>query len=141
MRKEFPCRNLEFKQDESLKEIAMRKEYHFDNKQARPNRFAESAKGQLRMKQEKKNASRMKRMNEMTFEESLAQLERAVEQLESGELPLEQALEIFETGVSMSRLCAQKLDEAEQKVELLLNVKDGQPETAAFDMATLQDAE
>lgn len=80
-------------------------------------------------------------MNEMTFEESLAQLERAVEQLESGELPLEQALEIFETGVSMSRLCAQKLDEAEQKVELLLNVKDGQPETAAFDMATLQDAE
>lgn len=80
-------------------------------------------------------------MNDITFEEALAQLERAVEQLESGDLPLEQALEIFETGVSMSRLCAQKLDEAEQKVELLLNVKDGQPETAAFDMTTLQDTE
>ena len=125
--------------DESQNDL--RPEYRFDYTKARPNRFAESAKGQSRMKQEKKNASRMKRMNEMTFEESLAQLERAVEQLESGELPLEQALEIFETGVSMSRLCAQKLDEAEQKVELLLNVKDGQPETAAFDMATLQDAE
>lgn len=119
----------------------LRPEYRFDYTKARPNHFAESAKGQSRMKQEKKKRARTTRMNDITFEEALAQLERAVEQLESGELPLEQALEIFETGVSMSRLCAQKLDEAEQKVELLLNVKDGEPETAAFDMATLQDEE
>ena len=80
-------------------------------------------------------------MNEMTFEEALTQLEKAVEQLESGELPLEQALEVFETGVKMSRLCSSKLNEVEKKVELLLNVKDGEPETAAFDMAALQDEE
>lgn len=80
-------------------------------------------------------------MNEITFEEALTQLEKAVEQLESGELPLEQALEVFETGVKMSRLCSTKLNEVEKKVELLLNVKDGEPETAAFDMAALQDEE
>ncbi len=80
-------------------------------------------------------------MNEMTFEEALMQLEKAVEQLESGELPLEQALEVFETGVKMSRLCSTKLNEVEKKVELLLNVNDGEPETAEFDMDTLQDEE
>ena len=80
-------------------------------------------------------------MNEITFEEALTQLEKAVEQLESGELPLEQALEVFETGVSMSRLCSTKLNEVEKKVELLLNVKEGEPETSAFDMAALQDEE
>lgn len=80
-------------------------------------------------------------MNDMTFEEALTQLEKAVEQLESGEMPLEQALEVFETGVKMSRLCSTKLNEVEKKVELLLNVKDGEPETAAFDMAALQDEE
>ena len=80
-------------------------------------------------------------MNEITFEEALTQLEKAVEQLESGELPLEQALEVFETGVKMSRLCSTKLNEVEKKVELLLNVNDGEPETAAFDMDTLQDEE
>ncbi|GAK49562.1 exodeoxyribonuclease 7 small subunit [Candidatus Moduliflexus flocculans] len=78
-------------------------------------------------------------MTEMTFEDALTQLEKAVEQLESGELPLERALEVFETGVKMSRFCSAKLNEVEQKVELLLNVKDGEPETAAFDMDTLQD--
>ena len=80
-------------------------------------------------------------MNNMTFEDALTQLEKAVEQLESGELPLEKALEVFETGVKMSRLCSSKLNEVEKKVELLLNVKDGEPETAAFDMAALQDEE
>ena len=80
-------------------------------------------------------------MNDMTFEDALTQLEKAVEQLESGELPLEQALEVFETGVKMSRLCSTKLNEVEKKVELLLNVNDGEPETAAFDMAALQDEE
>jgi len=79
-------------------------------------------------------------MNEMTFEEALTQLEKAVEQLETGELPLERALEVFETGVKMSRLCSAKLHEVEQKVELLLNVNDGAAETAAFDSAALQDA-
>ncbi|MBO0719466.1 MAG: exodeoxyribonuclease VII small subunit, partial [Blastocatellia bacterium] len=51
------------------------------------------------------------------FEESLSQLELIVRQLESGELPLERALEIFEEGVGLARQCQSQLEEAERKVE------------------------
>jgi len=78
-------------------------------------------------------------METMNFEEALDQLEKMVTQLESGDLPLEQALDVFETGVKMSRICTQKLEQAEKKVELLLNVTDGQPHTAPFDVAALHD--
>ncbi|PIE33505.1 exodeoxyribonuclease VII small subunit [candidate division KSB3 bacterium] len=78
-------------------------------------------------------------MKKMTFETALEHLEKAVTELESGELPLEKALETFEHGVKMSRLCTQKLEEAEKKVELLLKVTDGTPQTRLFDMNNLQD--
>ena len=51
----------------------------------------------------------------MKFEKALQQLEKTVEQLESGDVTLEKSLELFETGVKMSRLCAKQLEEAEQK--------------------------
>jgi exodeoxyribonuclease VII small subunit len=57
---------------------------------------------------------------EQGFEESLSSLERIVSQLESGELPLEKALELFERGVGLARRCQTQLAEAERKVELLL---------------------
>jgi exodeoxyribonuclease VII small subunit len=57
---------------------------------------------------------------ESSFEESLSTLERVVAQLESGELPLERALELFEEGVALARRCQSQLEEAERKVELLL---------------------
>lgn len=70
----------------------------------------------------------------MKFEEALKKLEDTVAQLEAGDLPLDKALEMFETGIKMSRICSQQLEEAEQKVELLLNVsEDGQAETSEFD--------
>lgn len=76
----------------------------------------------------------------MKFEEALKQLEETVEQLETGELSLEKSLEMFETGVKMSRICTKQLEDAEQKVELLLNVADdGQIDTAAFDTQTLEE--
>ena len=53
------------------------------------------------------------------FEQSLLALEALVERLEGGELPLEQALEAFETGVRLTRECQQALRQAEQKVEIL----------------------
>ena len=53
------------------------------------------------------------------FEQSLKALEALVERLEGGELPLEQALEAFETGVRLTRECQQALRQAEQKVEIL----------------------
>jgi|SRR5262245_11386327 len=57
---------------------------------------------------------------ESGFEESLSALERIVKQLESGELPLERALELFEEGVIIARRCQSQLEEVERKVEMLL---------------------
>jgi exodeoxyribonuclease VII small subunit len=79
-------------------------------------------------------------MKNMKFEEALKKLEETVEQLESGDLPLEKALEVFETGIKMSRICTKKLEEAEQKVEVLLSVSDdGQTQTTLFDMNAIEE--
>jgi exodeoxyribonuclease VII small subunit len=66
------------------------------------------------------------------FEESLDALEKIVAQLESGELPLERALEIFEDGVGLARRCQSQLEEAERKVEVLLRER-GEIKTVPFD--------
>jgi len=55
------------------------------------------------------------------LEKSLADLEELVEELESGDLPLEKALKKFEEGIKLTRGCQAALKEAEQKVEVLLN--------------------
>ncbi len=60
-----------------------------------------------------------------TFEESIEELEQIVEDLESGNLPLEKALKKFEEGVKISKICSKKLDETEKKVSLLLKDQDG----------------
>ena len=54
------------------------------------------------------------------FEESLKKLEEIVEQLEKGEIPLEQSLALFEEGMKMSNACRKELEAAEGKVEILL---------------------
>jgi exodeoxyribonuclease VII small subunit len=54
------------------------------------------------------------------FEECLQRLEEIVLQLERGDLPLEQALKLFEEGVGLSNSCRKELEEAEGKVEILL---------------------
>ncbi|MBI3651909.1 MAG: exodeoxyribonuclease VII small subunit [Acidobacteria bacterium] len=64
-------------------------------------------------------------MTKKSFESSLKELEQIVEQLETGDLPLERSLELFEQGVTLSRDCQKRLDEAERKVELLLKNNDG----------------
>ncbi len=66
------------------------------------------------------------------FEETLGSLENIVAQLESGELPLERALELFEEGVSLTRNCQQQLEDAERKVELLLRER-GEIKTVPFE--------
>lgn len=53
------------------------------------------------------------------FEAGLAELEAVVKQLESGDLPLEKALELFEKGMQLSETCRKQLEDAETKVELL----------------------
>lgn len=60
----------------------------------------------------------------LSFEESLNELEAVVKELESGDLPLEEALQRFEKGVELSRACRRQLEEAERKVEILLKKND-----------------
>lgn len=61
------------------------------------------------------------------FESSLATLESIVRELESGDLPLERSLQLFEQGVRLSRECQEKLNEADQRIEVLLRGADGRP--------------
>jgi len=57
---------------------------------------------------------------DLTFEQAFRQLGEVVEQLEGGELPLEQSLALFERGMALARLCEGKLDDAEQRVQQLV---------------------
>lgn len=64
-------------------------------------------------------------MAEKTFESALSRLEEIVQQLEQGDLPLEQSLKLFEEGIKLSRICNTRLEKAERKVEILLKDKSG----------------
>ncbi|MFB3884327.1 MAG: exodeoxyribonuclease VII small subunit [Thermodesulfobacteriota bacterium] len=59
------------------------------------------------------------------FEDALNKLEKIVSQLEEGDIPLEESLKLFEEGIRLSRICNQKLDEVEKRVEILLKDKEG----------------
>ncbi|HEY0307122.1 MAG TPA: exodeoxyribonuclease VII small subunit [Acidobacteriaceae bacterium] len=59
------------------------------------------------------------------FEEQLKGLERIVEKLEQGDLPLEDSIKLFEEGVKLSEACKKELEEAEGRVEILLKQKGG----------------
>jgi exodeoxyribonuclease VII small subunit len=72
-------------------------------------------------------------MAQFKFEDALARLETIVGQLEKGDLPLEESLKIFEEGVRLSKNCLKLLNEAERKVEILLQDKDGRRRAKAFD--------
>ena len=60
------------------------------------------------------------------LEKSLADLEKLVEELESGDLPLEKAMKKFEAGIKLTRGCQVALKDAEQKVEILLKSAGGE---------------
>lgn len=60
-----------------------------------------------------------KPVNSLSFEEALKELEEIADNLEQGELPLEESLKAFERGTALSRYCHQRLEEAEQKIEIL----------------------
>jgi exodeoxyribonuclease VII small subunit len=59
------------------------------------------------------------------FETALQRLEEIVKKLDSGDLPLASLLEIYEEGMTLSRFCHSKLEEAERKVEILTKKVDG----------------
>ncbi len=59
----------------------------------------------------------------------MRQLEKIIQDLESGDLPLEKAMSKFEEGIQLTRFCSQKLDETERKIQVLL--KDNQGDIAS----------
>jgi exodeoxyribonuclease VII small subunit len=67
-----------------------------------------------------------------SFEESLRKLETIVDQLEKGDLTLEDSLKLFEEGVGLSAACKQELDAAEGKVQMLIKARDGSFKTEPF---------
>ena len=79
-------------------------------------------------------------MAEMKFEEALKKLEQIVQELEDGDLPLDESLEKYEEGIKLSRICAKKLETAKKKVELLLKSEDGTFDLEAFDEKSAQEA-
>ncbi len=66
------------------------------------------------------------------FEECLQRLEKIVDELERGDIPLEKALTLFEEGMQLSGSCRKELDEAEGKVEILLK-QNGRLQPEPFD--------
>jgi len=62
---------------------------------------------------------------EQGFEEALAALEARVRKLEGGDVPLEQALQLFEQGVELARTCHEQLEAAEQRVASLVRGPEG----------------
>jgi len=68
-----------------------------------------------------------------SFEESLRKLEAIVDQLEKGDLSLEDSLKLFEEGVSLSAVCKKELDAAEGKVQMLVKQRDGSLKAEPFE--------
>lgn len=68
----------------------------------------------------------------LTFEQALQRLEQVVRELENGDLALDRSLALFQEGVSLARQCGAQLDEAEARIERLLE-QNGEPVTAPLD--------
>ena len=73
------------------------------------------------------------------FESALEDLEQVVEQLESGELSLEDSLAAFEKGVGLVKYCNQKLNEVEKRIEILVKDKEGKLQLKAFEEPPKED--
>ena len=77
-------------------------------------------------------SSQMAEKKIVNIEKALADLEGLVEELESGDLPLDKAMRKFEEGIKLTRGCQLALKEAEQKVEILLKDAGGEESLQGF---------
>ena len=78
-------------------------------------------------------------MGQMKFEEALSRLEEIVKGLEKGDLPLDKAMASFEEGVALSKICMKHLEEADRKVEILIQSQNGEPKTEPFQITDVQE--
>ena len=72
-------------------------------------------------------------MKDIKFEDALQRLEQIVDQLEGGDLALDDSLKVFEEGVALARRCAKYLEEAEKRIELLTKDDSGLLKTEPFE--------
>jgi exodeoxyribonuclease VII small subunit len=75
-------------------------------------------------------------MAKKTFEQAIKQLEQILQDLESGDMPLEKAVKTFEEGIQLSKFCSQKLDETEKRITILMQNSDGQLSETPFSAET-----
>lgn len=66
------------------------------------------------------------------FEEAISELESIVEKLESGELSLDESIEVFQNGIELSRYCSKRLDEVEKKISILIEDDKGEIKEEMF---------
>ena len=78
-------------------------------------------------------------MAEIKFEEALKKLEKIVEDLEQGELSLDEALKKYQEGIELSRICSQRLENAKKKIEVLVKNKKGDLELKPLDEAKIEE--
>ena len=71
-------------------------------------------------------------MTDLKFEDCLTRLEQIVSALETGNLPLEESLKVFEEGIALARHCSRYLDDAERRIELLVKDESGGATTKPF---------
>ena len=76
-------------------------------------------------------------MAEIKFEDALKKLEKIVDDLEDGNLSLDDALDKYEEGIKLSKLCAKRLELAKKKVEILMKSEDGSLDLKPFDEAAI----
>jgi exodeoxyribonuclease VII small subunit len=72
-------------------------------------------------------------MAEKKFEAALERLEEIVEELEKGDVALEQSLKLFEEVIKLSRICSKRLEDAERRVDILLKDKAGNMVSQPFE--------
>lgn len=75
---------------------------------------------------------------EIKFEKALEKLEKIVEDLESGQVDLDEALKKYEEGVKLSRICQQRLSQAEKKIQVLTRALDGSLQKEPFDLEAME---
>ncbi|MFZ2330858.1 MAG: exodeoxyribonuclease VII small subunit [Atribacterota bacterium] len=82
-----------------------------------------------------------KKDEDISFEESLKKLEEIAEELEKGELNLDEALKLYEEGMHFSDKCLEKLNETKKKVEKLTREGDGKYRTEPFSITEDDEAD
>lgn len=80
-------------------------------------------------------------MSEIKFEDAIKKLEKIVEDLEQGDLSLDDALKKYQEGIEISRVCSQRLESAKKIIDVLSKNKKGEFELKSFDAEAASEAE